>query len=97
IYKQHIPLVNACKPPGEWQTYDIIFTAPRFHSDGTLKKKAYFTVLHNGILVQNHVEVQGPTLWIGQPKYEKHQDKLSIMLQDHGNPINYRNIWIREL
>ena len=97
IYKQHIPLVNACKAPGEWQTYDIIFTAPRFNTDGTIKKKAYFTVLHNGILVQNHVEVQGPTVWIGHPKYEKHPDKLSIMLQDHGTYISYRNIWIREL
>ncbi len=97
VYKQHIPLVNACKAPGEWQTYDIIFTAPRFNEDGTVKSPAYFTVIQNGILVQNHVELTGPTEYIGIPKYKKHADKLSIVLQDHGNYISYRNIWLREL
>lgn len=97
VYKQHIPLVNACKAPGEWQTYDIIFTAPRFDEKGTLKTPAYFTVIQNGILVQNHVELIGPTEYIGIPKYKAHADKMSIVLQDHGNYISYRNIWVREL
>lgn len=97
IYKQHVPLVNACKKPGEWQIYDIIFTAPRFDMDGTLLKPAYFTVFLNNILVQYHVEVKGPTVWRGQPEYKKHDFKDSIQLQDHNNPTSFRNIWIREL
>ena len=97
IYKQHIPLVNACKKPGEWQSYDIIFTAPRFNKDKTLKTPAYITVIHNGVLVQNHVQLQGPTLYIGEPSYDYHAPKLPLKLQDHGNPVSYRNIWIREL
>lgn len=97
IYKQHIPSVNACKAPGEWQTYDIIFTAPRFNADGTLKSPAYLTVLHNGILIQNHKELSGGTFYIAKPFYEKHAEKLPIKLQDHGNYISFRNIWVREL
>jgi len=97
IYKQHIPLVNACRPPGEWQTYDVVFNAPEFAGDGSLLKPAYITLLHNGILVQNHVELQGPTLFIGRPKYEEHPEKLPLSLQDHRNPVSFRNIWIREL
>ena len=97
IYKQHIPLVNACKPPGEWQTYDIIFTAPVFHDGGALKHPAYVTVLHNGVLVQNHVALIGPTEYIGIPRYKAHEGKLPLTLQDHGNPVSFRNIWIREL
>lgn len=97
IYKQHIPLVNACRPPGTWQSYDAIFTAPVFNEDGSVKSPAYITVLQNGVLIQNHVELRGPTEYIGKPKYKAHAEKLPLALQDHGNPISYRNIWIREL
>lgn len=96
IYKQYMPLVNACRPPGEWQTYDIIYEAPVFHEDGTLARPAFMTVLQNGVLVQNHVLIKGDTPYIGLPKYTKH-GKLPLKLQDHGNPVSYRNIWIREL
>ena len=97
IYKQLPPLVNACRPPGEWQTYDIIFTAPRFYSDGRLQSQARITVLHNGVLVQNNTTLWGSTEYIGSPVYKKHADKLPLMLQDHGNPVAFRNIWVREL
>lgn len=96
IYKQRIPLVNATKAPGEWQTYDIIWTAPRFNADGILTSKARVTVLHNGVLVQNNVELDGPTEYIGIPKYKAH-GAGPIALQDHGNPVSFRNIWIRPL
>ncbi len=96
IYKQSIPLVNACRPPGEWQTYDIIYTAPRFNEDGVKVASAHITVLHNGVLVQNNTEIKGTTEYIGLPKNSKH-GKAPIMLQDHSNPVSYRNIWIREL
>ena len=96
IYKQHIPLVNASKAPGEWQTYDVIFTAPRFNDDGSLKSPARITVLHNNVLVQNNVEIKGRTEYIGAPSYKKH-GALSIQLQDHGNPVSFRNIWLRKL
>ncbi len=97
IYKQYMPLVNASRRPGEWQTYDIIFMAPRFVSDGSLKQPATITVLHNGVLVQNHVSLKGPTVFRGQPKYEPHATKAPIQLQDHTNLVSYRNIWLREL
>ena len=97
IYKQHIPLVNASRAPGEWQSYDVIFVAQRFRDDGTLSQPATFTVLHNGVLIQNHVTVEGTTVFIGEPEYEPHDAKAPLMLQDHTNPISYRNIWIREL
>ena len=97
IYKQHIPLVNAMKPPGEWQSYDIVFTAPRFAPDGALISPAYVTVLHNGVLVQNHVELLGKTVYMGQPSYAEHPPKQPLMLQDHGNPVSFRNIWVRDL
>ncbi|RIJ45855.1 DUF1080 domain-containing protein [Maribellus luteus] len=98
LYKQHAPLVNACKAPGEWQTYDIIYTAPRFNEDGTYFTPPTVTVLHNGVLVQNHVKLRGPTEYIGIPEYSvRKHGKGSIILQDHGNPVSYRNIWIREL
>lgn len=97
IYKQYMPLVNASRRPGEWQTYDIIFMAPRFASDGSLKQPATITVLHNGVLVQNHVSLKGPTVFRGQPKYEPHGTKAPLQLQDHSNLVSYRNIWLREL
>jgi len=97
IYKQHIPLANASKPPGEWQTYDVIFTAPKFNADGSLNSPARITVFHNGVLIQNNVEIKGATAYIGKPQYAKHPEKESLSLQDHGNPVSYRNIWIREL
>jgi hypothetical protein len=97
IYKQYIPLVNASRKPGEWQSYDIIFRAPRFSSNGAVSTPGYFTVLHNGVLVQDHVELKGRTVNTGAPSYERHNPKEPLMLQDHGNPVSYRNIWIREL
>jgi len=97
IYKQTVPLVNACLPPGEWQTYDIIFKAPVFNEDGSKKSSAYVTVIHNGVLIQNHVEILGTTEFIGAPKNNAHPAKLPISLQDHSNPVSYRNIWVREL
>lgn len=97
IYKQLIPLKNASRKPGEWQTYDVIFMAPRFNEDGTVKSPATITVIHNGVLVQNHSTIAGSTEYIGAPSYKKHGDKEPITLQDHGNPVSYRNIWIREL
>lgn len=97
VYKQHVPLVNASRAPGEWQTYDIIFTAPRFTDEGALERPAAMTVLHNGVLVQNHVTLEGPTVFRGAPRYEAHADRLPIMLQDHRNEVSYRNIWVREL
>ncbi|NQU86946.1 MAG: DUF1080 domain-containing protein [Mariniphaga sp.] len=98
LYKQYAPLVNVCKEPGEWQTYDIIFNAPIFKDENTFLVPPRVTVLHNGVLVQNAVELRGPTEYIGVPEYTvKKHGKGSIYLQDHGNPVSYRNIWIREL
>ena len=97
IYKQYIPLVNASLPPGEWQTYEIFFTAPRFKENGTLESPGYMTVIHNGVLIQNHVTLLGPTDYYGPRPYKAHPQKLSLMLQDHDHPVSFRNIWIREL
>jgi hypothetical protein len=99
IYKQSPPLVNAMRPPGEWQVYDIIWTAPRFNADGTLKSPASITALHNGVLVQNHYALKGHTPYIGLPQYKAH-GAAPIKLQSHGDPsppISFRNIWIRPL
>jgi hypothetical protein len=96
IYKQHPPLVNAARKPGEWQTYDIIFTAPKFNADGRVLIPAYVTVIHNGIITQNHVAIWGPTEYIGLPIYKTYE-KGPIILQDHGDAVSYRNIWIRNL
>jgi hypothetical protein len=97
IYKQWPPMVNANRKPGEWQTYDIIFEAPRFDEKGKLLKPGYATVLQNGIVVQNHSEILGSTAWDQAPHYEPHPLKQPIHLQDHGNPVRYRNIWLREI
>jgi hypothetical protein len=96
IYKQHIPLANACAAPGEWQSYDVVWTAPRFAPNGTLQTPAYVTALHNGVLVQNHVALAGETVYIGKPFYRRH-GAAPIKLQDHGNPVSFRHIWIRPL
>jgi hypothetical protein len=97
IYKQHPPLVNAMKAPGEWNTYDVIFTAPKFNADGMLVTPARVTVLHNGILVQNNVELKGPTEYIGIPNYKAHATEMPLELQDHGDLVSFRNIWVRKL
>lgn len=97
VYKQYAPLVNAARKPGEWQTYDIVFRAPTFDASGTVTTPAYITVLWNGVLVQDHAEVKGATSHKGAPKYEAHAAELPLTLQDHGNPVRFRNIWIRKL
>lgn len=99
LYGRSKPLVNASRKPGEWQTYDIIFHRPVFEGDEVVKR-ATFTVLHNGVLVQDHVELTGGTGWRGPyavSDYRPHGDKGPIMLQDHGNPVRFRNVWVREL
>jgi hypothetical protein len=99
IYKQYAPLVNAARVPGQWQSYDVIWTPPTFASDGSLKTPAYVTAFHNGVLVQNHVTLKGVTLNTGIPSYRKH-GPAPILLQAHGDPsapISYRNIWVRSL
>lgn len=96
VYKQSIPLVNAARAPGEWQTYDIIFSAPKFDGAQKLTAPGHVTVLHNGVLVQNHFEIQGATEWIGKPVYKAH-GCAPLRLQDHGNPMSFRNIWVRKL
>jgi hypothetical protein len=97
VYGQYPPLVNASRPPGQWQTYDIIFHAPRFDGSGTLTRPARVTVIHNGVLVQDNVEIAGPTAHGDRPKYQATPEKLPLALQDHNHPVRYRNIWIRNL
>ena len=99
VYKQYIPLANAMRKPGAWQVYDVIWTAPTFNADGSLKAPAYLTAVHNGVLIQNHVALKGDTKYIGAPEYKAH-GALPIRLQSHGDPsppISFRNIWLREL
>lgn len=97
IYKQYSPLVNVCKETGKWESYDIIFTAPEFNNDGTLDSPAYFTVLHNGVLIQNNVAVKGATSHTKYTEYKKHPEKMPLLIQSHGSAVEYRNIWLREL
>ena len=97
IYGEYPPLVNACRPPGQWTTYDIIFHGPRFDSDGKLTRAATLTVLHNGVLVQDHVTLTGPTEHMKRLPYKVTPEKLPLMLQDHNHPVRFRNLWIREL
>ncbi|MBX3422512.1 MAG: DUF1080 domain-containing protein [Pirellulaceae bacterium] len=97
IYKQTPPLANAMRPPGQWNVYDIVWTAPRFNEDGSLKSPAYITAIHNGILILNHFQLEGDTPYHRPPEYKQHADAGPIRLQDHGNPVRFRNIWVRRL
>jgi 3-keto-disaccharide hydrolase len=97
MYGQYPPLVNASRPPGEWQSYDIAFTAPRFTPAGTIEKPAVVTVFHNGVLVHHATSFLGPTAHKQIPPYKAEFAKGPIALQDHGNPVHYRNVWIRPL
>ena len=97
VYKQHVPLVNASRGPGEWQTYDIVFLAPTFLANGVVDRPARVTVFHNGVIVQHDVEIKGETAHRGYPFYHPHAAKLPLQLQDHGDLVAYRNIWVREL
>jgi len=97
IYKQYSPLVNASRPAGEWQSFDILFTAPIFNTSGELDSPARLTVFHNGVIIQNHVELIGPTTHEKYTEYKPHPDKLPLMIQSHGSAVSFRNIWIREL
>ena len=100
LYKQSIPLANACRKPGEWQSYDVVWTAPRFAADGTVQSPAYATVIFNGVLVEDHFQLKGETLYVGKPSYRKPFASAPIKLQAHGDgsaPIRFRNIWVREV
>jgi len=97
VYGQYPPLVNASRKPGEWQSYDILYRRPAFQEDGKLLQPARITVLHNGVLIQDNVRPLGPTSWIQHGSYQKGPDKLPLSFQDHGNPVRYRNVWLREL
>jgi hypothetical protein len=97
IYKQYAPLANASLPPQTWQTFDVVFEAPVFNADSTLKTPAYITVFQNGILIQNHVAIKGPMVYAGYPKYVYHPARLPLVLQEHGSKVSFRNIWVREL
>ena len=100
LYGRSVPLVNASRPPGEWQTYDITFTRPLFDKDGKVTRKAKFHVIHNGIVIQDNVELSGGTGWAGPHaagEYRKHGDTGPLQFQDHGNPVRFRNIWIEPI
>ncbi len=95
LYKQQPPAVNACRKPGEWQTYDVLFTRPRFHDDGTLAAPGRVSVVHNGVAIHVDTVIKGNTFYHAPPSYTKHADALPLRLQDHGNPVQFRNIWVR--
>ena len=97
VYGQYPPLVNACRPPGQWQSYDIIFYRPLFDDEGEVARKARMTIFHNDVLVHDAAELTGPTAWRERPPYEAHPARLPLSLQDHGYPVRFRNIWIREI
>ena len=97
VYKQQPPMVNACRKPGEWQAYDIVFEAPRFDADGKVTKPAVITAFQNGVLIQNHFELTGGTSYTTAASYTKHEEKLPLQLYYHGNDVRFRNIWVREL
>lgn len=97
VYKQTAPMVNAMRKPGEWNTYDLFWTAPTFKVSGDVETLACVTLVHNGVLVLNHFELYGPTNYLGPAQYRVHDTKAPIRLQDHGNPVRFRNIWVREL
>lgn len=96
IYKEQPPTVNACRKPGEWQSYDILFTSPRFHADGSLQTPGYATVLLNGVAIHNHFELLGATSYTEPPRYIAHAEREPMQIQFHGNPVRFRNIWLRE-
>jgi hypothetical protein len=95
LYKQQPPAVNACRKPGEWQSYDVVFSRPRFHTDGTLATPARISVLHNGVAIHSDTVIKGDTFYHAPPSYTAHADTAPIRIQDHGNPIQFRNIWVR--
>ena len=97
IYKQYIPLVNASRPEGHWQSYDVVFTAPRFNADGSVQAPARMTVFHNGVLIQNNVALKGPTVFRGPPSYGPPHGDAPLLLQDHGHEVRFRNLWVRKL
>lgn len=97
IYNQHPPRVNASRPPGEWQTYDIVWTPPCFADDGSVLSPPRVTAFHNGVLIHQNAELFAETAWLDRPPLQPHPRKLPIALQDHGNPVRYRNIWVRTL
>ncbi|MEM9367390.1 MAG: DUF1080 domain-containing protein [Planctomycetota bacterium] len=96
IYKQTPPAVNAMRPPGQWNVYDVFWTAPRFDDEGNLESPAYITAVHNGVLILNHFELKGDTPFNRPPAYNAHPTSGPISIQDHGNPVRFRNIWVRE-
>jgi len=97
IYKQTPPMANAMRPPGQWNTYDVFWTCPKFKEDGSLESPAYITAMHNGVLILNHFALLGDTPFDQPPRYKSHPSKGPISLQDHGNPVRFRNIWVREI
>ncbi len=97
VYKQRPPMVNVSRKPGEWQVYDIVFTTPHFNDQGKVTKPAFVTLFHNGVVVQNHTELTGGTFYDQPAHYTKHEPKAPIRLQFHGNPVRFRNIWVRDI